>query len=163
MRRHRVSGYNLKFESPKSRTKETNILGKKIPEKTQENITKEFFEDLNVFAQSNISLALLYWLRSTVSFENNTVVIGKIKNIRFDFLSSLDTTSIFTLHTLLLHESLSIREHAAIFHQEEKQSRMTLMVLEDSGILKVEDGFYTINQIIYRQVVNVLRNKNLIH
>ena len=106
---------------------------------------------------------MLYWLHSAISFENNTVIIGKIKNIKFDFLTSLDATSIFTLHSLLLHDTLSITEHAAVFHQAEKQSRMTLMVLEDSGILISQNGEYTINQLIYRQVVTVLRNKNLIH
>ena len=106
---------------------------------------------------------MLYWLRSAISFEDNTVVIGKIKNIKFNFLTSLDTNSIFTLHSLLLHDTLNVSEHAEIFHKAERQSRMTLMVLEDSGILVSKDGEFHINHLVYRQIVNVLRNKNLIH
>lgn len=163
MSRHRVSGYNLRFENIIPERKGFQLLTNKKPDLSQENLKKLFFEELNHFAESNISLALLYWLRSTISFEENTVVIGKIKNINFDFLTTLDAASIFTLHALLLHESLTVSEHATVFNQEDRQSRMTLMVLEDSGILKSHNGLYTINQLIYRQVVNVLKSKNLIH
>lgn len=163
MKRHKVSGYNLRFESEQNNRRDLLKSIRKPIDTSQEGVKKLFFDELNQFAQSNISLALLYWLRSTISFEDNTVVIGRIKNIRFDFLNTLDTASIFTLHTLLLHDGLTVSEHAAIFHQAEKQSRMVLMVLEDSGILKLNNGKYSINRLIYRQVVNVLRNKNLIH
>jgi len=163
MKRHRVSGYNLEFDASKVQRKDILSSLRKPVDNSQEGLKKSFFTDLNAFAQSNISLALLYWLRSTLSFEDNTVVIGKIKNIKFDFLTSLDTNSIFTLHSLLLHETLNVKEHAEIFNQAEKQSRMTLMVLEDSGIIASKDGEFYINQLIYRQVINVLRNKNLIH
>ncbi len=163
MKRHRVSGYNLKFDENQLRRKDLFTLLRKTTDNSQEGLKRTFFTELNSFAQSNISLALLYWLHSVISFENNTVVIGKIKNIKFDFLTSLDATSIFTLHSLLLHDTLSLKEHAEVFSQAEKQSRMTLMVLEDSGILIFRNGEYTINQLIYRQVVTVLRNKNLIH
>ena len=163
MKRHRVSGYNLKFDDSQIPRKDILSLIRKPIDNSQEGLEKSFFTDLNGFAQSNISLALLYWLRSTISFEDNTVVIGKIKNIRFDFLTSLDTDSIFTMHSLLLHNSLSVEEHAEVFHQAKKQSRMTLMVLEDRGILVSRDGEFYINHLIYRQVINVLQNKNLIH
>ena len=163
MKRHRVSGYNLKFDDSELPRKDLLSSFKKQVDYSQEGLQKSFFTELNDFAQSNISLALLYWLRSAISFEDNTVIIGKIKNIKFNFLSSLDTESIFTLHSLLLHDTLNVREHAEIFHQAEKQSRMTLMVLEDSGIIVSKDGEFHINHLIYRQVVNVLRNKNLIH
>lgn len=162
-KRHRVSGYNLKFENAEPTKLEKRKLTRVGQADQQQILRKSFFEELNSFAQSNISLALLYWIRSTSSFENNTVIIGKIKNFEFDFLYSLDKNSIFTLHSLLLHESLTVKEHSEIFHQEEKQSRMTLMVLEDSGILKMTEGRYWINQLLYRQVVTVLKNKNLIH
>lgn len=163
MKRHRVSGYNLRFENNEAQRTDLLNAFRKQADDSQDGLKKAFFTELNSFAQSNISLALLYWLRSTLSFEDNTVVIGKIKNIRFDFLTSLDIASIFTLHSLLLHDTLSIKEHSEVFHQAEKQSRMTLMVLEDSGILVSKDGEYIINQLIYRQVINVLKNKNLIH
>ena len=163
MKRHRVSGYNLKFDESQVPHKDLFSTFKKKVDTSQDGLQKSFFSELNAFAQSNISLALLYWLRSALSFEDNTVIIGKIKNIKFNFLTSLDTNSIFTLHSLLLHETLNVKEHAEIFHQAEKQSRMTLMVLEDSGILVSKDGEFHINHLIYRQVVTVLRNKNLIH
>jgi hypothetical protein len=162
-KRHRVSGYNLRFENTDPTKYERRKLIRVSDAEKQQVLRKSFFEELNIFAQSNISLALLYWLRSTSSFEENTVIIGKIKNFEFNFLSSLDKNSIFTLHALLLHESLTVQEHSEIFHQQEKQSRMMLMVLEDSGVLKVNEGRYFINQLLYRQVVTVLKNKNLIH
>ena len=163
MKRHRVSGYNLRFESANLSKSESRKLNRMSEEEQQEYLQKDFFSNLNKFAQSNISLALLYWMRSTHEVTNNTIVIAKIEQMRYNFLSSLGETDIFTLHALLIHDSLSTQEHAALFHQSDKQSKMTLMVLEDNGILKNEDGRFKVNRLLYRQVVNVLRNKNIIH
>lgn len=163
MKRHRVSGYNLRFESNNLSKAESRKLRRMSGEEQQEYLQKEFFSSLNKFAQSNISLALLYWMRSTHEVTNNTIVIAKIEKMNYNFLSSLNEIEIFTLHTLLIHDSLSTEEHAVLFHQSEKQSRMILMVLEDNGILINQENRFKINRLLYRQVVNVLRSKNIIH
>jgi hypothetical protein len=163
MKRHRVSGYNLKFKPINLSRVEQRKLKRLNEEETQEELKKSFFKSLNQFAQSNISLALLYWVRSTQEVTNNTIVIGNLDNMRFNFLGNLNQHYIFTLHSLLLHDSLNLKEHAELFHQSEHQSRMTLMVLEDNGIVKSEEGRFRINRLLYRQAVNELRKKNILH
>jgi hypothetical protein len=163
MKRHRVSGYNLLFESNDLSAIETRKQKTKSEEERQKLLKQSFFTNLNQFAQSNISLALLFWLRSTKSVDGNTIVMSRIRNLNFTFLNKLNNDSVFTLHALLLHDSLSVSEHALVFHQSETNSRRTLMVLEDNGLLKSNDGRYIINRLLYRQVVNMLSNKNIIH
>tara|TARA_B100001109_G_C18863929_1_gene475727 strand:- start:239 stop:3256 length:3018 start_codon:yes stop_codon:yes gene_type:complete len=163
MKRHRVSGYNLTFEASFESRSEERKIKRKTEEEQQAYLKNKFFDGLNAFAQSNISLALLYWIRSTQKVENNTIHIGELKNMQFDFLRNLNDQYIFTLHNLLIHDSLNIEEHAQLFHQSQKQSKMTLMVLEDNGVLKITEGRYYINRLLYRQTVNVLKQKNILH
>lgn len=163
MKRHRVSGYNLQFEASDLSLLEARKQKTKTEEEKQQLLKESFFANLNQFAQSNISLALLFWLKSTKSVDDNTILMSRIKSLNFKFLNSLNNDSIFTLHALLLHDSLNIEEHALVFHQSEINSRRTLMVLEDHGLLKSNGGRYTINRLLYRQVVNMLSNKNIIH
>jgi len=163
MKRHRVSGYNLEYIHNNPSTKEARKLRKLSEAERQDYLKGIYFKKLNAFAKSNISLALLYWIRSTRDVKNNVIQIGMIGYLKFEFLSSMTEESIFTLHTLILHDSLSVTEHAVLFHQSEWQSKMNLMVLEDNGILKLEGDRYQINRLLYRQVVNVLKQKNIIH
>jgi len=163
MKRHRVSGYDIVFDSSHFSLAEQNKAAKLNPEKREAYLKEQYFKALNDFAESNISLALLYWLRSTVRVEENTIVIGQIKNLNFNFIDSLPRDSVFSLHALLLHDSLSISEHALIFNLNKHQSSLSLMVLEDKGILQSTDGRYQINRLLYRQVVNVLQKKNILH
>ncbi len=161
--RHRVSGYNIQFEFEEN-TKNAAKLNKISEEEQQEALKNDFFKQLNKFSDSNLSLALLYWLRSTKKVENNTIYIGNMIDFDFSFLKKLSMQPIFTLQALILHENLSIDEHAHIFNQTILQSRMELMVLEDRGLINQnEQNEFTINQLLYRQVVNLLKNKNFIH
>jgi hypothetical protein len=163
MRRHRVSGYNLEFGMNRPSRKDITKMRKLDPEGRQEYLKEKYFKRLNDFAGSNISLALLYWLRSTTEVKNNTIYIGMLGDMKFEFLSGMNEDSIFTLHALLLHDSLNVKEHAILFHQSEWQSKMILMVLEDNGILNLKEDRYSINRLLYRQVVNVLQQKNILH
>jgi hypothetical protein len=163
MKRHRVSGYNLQFESHDHSLLETRKFKAKSDIEKQDLLKESFFSNLNQFAQSNISLALLYWLRSTKSVEGNTIIMSRNKALDFTFLNNLDNDSIFTLHALILHDSLNVEEHSLVFHQSIKSSRRILMLLEDHGLLKSNENRYTVNRLLYRQVVNMLSNKNIIH
>lgn len=163
MKRHRVSGYNIKYSESLISKQEKRKFARLNDKEKGLLLEKSYFDSLNRFAHSNISLALLYWLRSTQHVEKNYITIGQLKNVNFDFLSKLPQESSYTLHALLLHDSLSIDEHALLFNQSEIKSRLDLMVLEDQGILNSTKGRYTINRLLFRQIVNVLTNKNIIH
>ena len=76
-------------------------------EKKQDYLSRQYFSDLNKFAKSNISLALLFWLRSTKEVSGDTITIGSLRDMDFSFLTSLETSKVFTLHSLLIHDGLT--------------------------------------------------------
>ncbi len=161
--RHRVSGYNIVFEESELISSQ-NKYNRMSTAEQQEYLKKAFFKELNRFSDSNISIALLYWLRSTREVKNNTIYIGRLSGFDFSFLKNIDTGSILTLHSLIIHERLTLSEHAALFNQSLDQSRLSLITLEDRGIInRASDDTFSINQLLFRQVVNLLKNKNIIH
>tara|TARA_R110002049_G_scaffold177901_3_gene345125 strand:+ start:768 stop:3797 length:3030 start_codon:yes stop_codon:yes gene_type:complete len=161
--RHRVSGYNIVFEQNELISSQSKFNRLTEPEK-QEYLKTAFFKELNRFSDSNISIALLYWLRSTREVKDNTIYIGRLSGFDFSFLKNIETSSVLTLHSLIIHERLSLEEHAALFNQSIDQSRLNLITLEDRGIInRDENDSFSINQLLFRQVVNLLKNKNIIH
>lgn len=161
--RHRVSGYNIIFEQNDLVGSQSKFNRLSDAEK-QEYLKIAFFKELNRFSDSNISIALLYWLRSTREVKNNTIYIGRLSGFDFSFLKNIEMGSILTLHSLIIHERLSLEEHAALFNQSVDQSRLNLITLEDRGIInRDENDSFSINQLLFRQVVNLLKNKNIIH
>lgn len=160
--RHKISGYNIYFE-PSENDLESKTFQKLTQEEKQEYLKKEYFSDLNKFAKSNISLSLLYWLRSTNEVTGDTITIGKIHKLDFSFLSGLSTSKILTLNALLTHDGLSVENHSLIFNLTVEQSKLILQLLYDDGIIVKNKEVYVINPILYRQIVNLLQSKNFIH
>ncbi len=162
LKRHKISGYNLSFKPSKEEESSKNY--KKIPdEKKQRYLSKQYFSDLNKFAKSNISLALLFWLRSTKEVSGDTITIGSLRDIDFSFLSSLETDKVFTLNSLLIHDGLTVESFSIINNISEAQSRLMLLVLLDDGVIVQKQGLYKINPLLYRQTVTLLQTKNIIH
>ncbi|GJM33327.1 MAG: hypothetical protein DHS20C18_23280 [Saprospiraceae bacterium] len=162
LKRHGVSGYKLEF-LPAKEDLESKKYQKLSPEAKQQVLKTAYFSRLNKLASSNIGLTLVYWLRSTSEVVGDKIAIMSLKDLDFSFLSSLSSRKIFTLHSILLHDGLTLNEHATVFNQPFSESElMLLMLYEDGIIIKVED-VYKINPLLYRPIVNWLISKNLIH
>ena len=162
MRRHRVSGYQLQYEPSAGDLQNKKFVALPAEEK-QVYLEQKYFQKLSLFAQSNLRLALLYWLRSTLSVTKNGVVISTSLNPEFSFLLSMPPARYFSLHALLLHDRLNPAELAQIFGENETTQRRQLQMLFDDGLLlRYPDG-YSLNPLLYRQIVNVLKQKNLVH
>ena len=162
LKRHKISGYNLNFKP--SKEEEESKSYKKIPDgKKQDFLFKQYFSDLNKFAKSNISLALLFWLRSAKEVSGDTITIGSLRDIDFSFLSSLETPKVFTLYALLIHDGLTVESFSLVNNLPEVQSRLMLYVLLDDGVIVQKNGLYKINPLLYRQIVTLLQTKNIIH
>jgi energy-coupling factor transporter ATP-binding protein EcfA2 len=162
LKRHSVSGYNIYFE-PSAEDDEKKSFKKLSDAEKQEFLKKNYFIKLNKFAHNNLSLALLFWLRSTKEVSKDTITIGSLDNLDFSFLSILSREKFFTLSSLLLHGGLTESEHALIFNESIDQSRSILTLLKDDGIIIKEANQYFVNPFLYRQVVNLLQQKNIIH
>ncbi len=64
---------------------------------------------------------------------------------------------------MILHDGLSASEHALIFNMSESSSKSLLMALEDSGIIFKGKTKFKINFQLYRPIINLLKNKNILH
>ena len=129
----------------------------------QDYLQKEYFATLNRIAQSNIMLALVYWLRSIIEIQEDEIFIRSIKGIDFSFLTELSEEKLFTLHAMLLHDGISISDHATIFQQTPEESKFAIFPLFDDGIIEHKEGLFYINPLLFRQVVNLLKDKNILH
>lgn len=161
-KRHRVSGYNLIFEPSLEDLKNKKYKG--LNEKgKQEYLKEEFFTQLNKIAKSNISIALIYWLRSTKHTSENAIEIGSISSMDFSFLKTLSNQKLFLLTMLLLNDGMTEDELIlATNYSVQKNRGIIYPLFEDGVVIKKDDVFY-INPLLYRQSVNLLMSKNIVH
>lgn len=161
LKRHQMSGYNIHFEpSPEIRLSRKY---RKLPDSEKQGyLEKQFFISLSKFAKNNLSLALIYWLRSTKGVEGNMIIFGFINPINFGFLESISTQKITTLHALLLHNLLSESNLSDILSKDAEDLQILVLLLHDDGIIVKQDNRYMINPLLYRQTVNLLQSRNFI-
>jgi len=162
LRRHRISGYNLHFEREDSELVKRKY--KKLSEKEMQNILiEDYFSDLNKFAKSNISLALLYWMRSTKEVSSDSITLSSVNEVTTSFLDVINQEKIFVLYLLLLHDGLSEDDVALIYNKSPNEMRLVLLTLYDDGIIIKREDLFIINPLLYRQIIFLLQSKNIIH
>ena len=162
LKRHRVSGYNILF-GPSSQDLQNKTFQKLSDPEKQTFLKEKYFSELNNFAQSNLSISMIFWMRSTIEVKNDNITIGSLEALDFSFLQGLSEEKVFTLFALLIHDGLSIRQHAAVFNQSEEKSRLNLLLLADDGIIIKTRKGYSINPLLYRQTVSMLQTRNILH
>ena len=161
LKRHRVSGYNLFFQP--SQLAKASKQYRKLPDHEKQPYLKNYyFTSLNKFAKDNISLALLFWLRSAKDVKDDTIYIGDLDNLDFTFLSSLSQEKIFVLYALILHDGLTISQLSDIQNKSYDQCKLIIILLWDDGIISMRDSFYIVNPLLYRHVISLLKSKNLL-
>jgi hypothetical protein len=162
IKRHRISGYNIYFEPADSTV--IKKKSKKLSDaEIQEYLKKEYFFELNDFAKSNISLALLYWMRSTKEVTTDSIKLGSVVDHDFSFLNAMGPEKLFILYLLLLHDGLSEGDVMKIYNKSLDEIRLNLLTLLDDGIIIKKKDLYLINPLLYRQIVYLLQLKNIIH
>lgn len=160
-KRHKFSGFKLNFIPPEDFSIKRSY--KKLTEsEKQDFLQMDFFNRLYHFSQNNLSLALIFWLRSVVNVEENNFNL-QYRQLNFSFLNSLSNEQIICLHSLLLHGNLSVEEYSELLGFQKRESFAKLMVLTDDGILIKNNNFFYINPLVYRQVVSHLSALNYLH
>ncbi len=159
LKRHKLSGYFIRYEDEQ---KSGNENQKKVKER-QEQLEIDFFNELNKFSSSNISLSLYYWLEAISEFTDKELFIKRFQTPDFSFLEMLSADKIFTLLLITLHGKINVDLHAEVCNQSEVKSQKILSILKEDSIVVLKDNYYKLNGILYRHVVQMLKNKNLIH
>jgi len=162
MKRHNMSGYKLKFLPDKSDINNKQFLKLSEEEKDQ-FLRNKFFEDLNKISQSNVGLAQLFWLRSIVSLTDNQINIASLSSINFGFLKGLSKEKVFSLAALLIHDGLTIEEHAKVFNMSIDQSKLLLYAMFDDGEIRITNDVYRINFLLYVHAIKLLKDQNILH
>jgi hypothetical protein len=111
----------------------------------------------------NASLALVYWLRSITEVKGDIMYIRSLKGLDTSFLNKLSEEKLFTLDAMLLHDGITIANHAEIFKQTNEKSKLTILLLYDDGLVVQKHGRFYINPLIFMQVINLLKDKNILH
>ena len=162
LNRHRLSGFDLLFES-NGNNAQNKKLKKLQKEDRQEFLSKQYFQKLNEISAGNVSVAMLYWLRSIVSIQDDTVVLNTSLEFKYDFLQNLSQFELFTLAAIINFDSISVADHAHLFNQSEEQSGLQLNQMLRYGILLEENSTYLIHPFLYRHLVALLKSKNILH
>lgn len=161
-KRHKVSGYNLVFE-PSSKESTRKKLQKMTLEDQQAFLEASYFSELNKIAKSNVSLALIYWLRSTREVREDSIVIGSLKDRDMSFMNSIDGDKLYGLSALIMHEGLSEENFASAMSISPSRARAILHPLYEDGIVIMDEDQYVVNPLLYRQTINLLKARNIIH
>ena len=160
-KRNAISGYNLVYEYDIGITRKKDFE-KLTYEEKQSLLEKEFFNSLNKFAQSNISLALLFWLRSIKEIQERKVCINSDLEISNTLLNSLSSEKVFVLQSLVLHDGLRVPDLAKTINHSLTETNQLTQILYDDGVLVKNDGVFLINPLLYRHSITLLKSKNLL-
>ena len=89
--RNKISGYNILFEIPDGEKNNKNL--RKLSDDEIQNVyRKKYFDSLNKFTKSNLSLSLLYWQLSANEVSEDTITIRPFIQPDLSFISSFDKT-----------------------------------------------------------------------
>ncbi|UXP31752.1 hypothetical protein N6H18_15500 [Reichenbachiella agarivorans] len=161
-KRNKISGYNIRFEPDTSWMSDKKFI-KMTEAEQQSRLKQKFFDELNDFAKSNVSMALIFWLLSTKTIENNMITIGTFQHPNLNFLKSLDMEKVYMLHALILHDGLTVSQVSEVLMRPQSSCQLMILALLEDGVIFQEKSVYVINPIVYRGMINLLKSKNLIH
>lgn len=159
--RNQISGYNV-FYKPTEADLENKAYLKLDEAGRQEMLSERFFKLLKRFCRSSISLALIVWMIAAREKDEETIEVSFIERPDLSFVANLSRVKVFILHLLTLQGSLSIDTMASSLNLDTRTIRMESRSMYEDGILQSEDDVFLINPIIYRYIVQMLREKNLI-
>ncbi|MDZ7657861.1 hypothetical protein [Fodinibius sp.] len=162
--RHQASGYSLYFE-PDDQIQQSRTYRKlkDQEEEAQEHLKEEYFEKLTTLAEGNSSIAMIFWIRSIRDFDETYFHIQSLEITSIEMIKDLNPQVLFALAAFVLHDTLLDEELAMVMNITLEESRLLLNRLRSRGMLIEKNESYTINHLMFRQVVRVLKERNIIH
>lgn len=155
---------NLKIEFlPKEESLKTAIFEKLGDEEKQSFLDDKFFKQLHKLSNGNISLALLYWIRSIQKIDKSMIYIKEIDNFEYSFIKNLSSEALFALQAIILHDGLTLHDFSIVMNKPLEDCRNMLMPMLEKGLLIQPHKKYNINPAIYKHILDYLSSKNYIH
>lgn len=164
MSRHTVSGYDLRFE-PTEELRDSRAYRKLSGDEAgQQTLLKNhYFEKLYEESKGNIAIALQYWQLSVKEIDEDTIVICPLEQLRLALGEGFSTNDLFALGAIIFHDDLTEQQLSDSLHIDFSTSRLILAKLTARSVLyRQQDRFY-LNNLLYRQVVDLLKSRNILH
>jgi len=163
LRRQKASGYQLHF-IPDVSTQKSRAYKKNLDddEASQEYLKDKYFHKLTNLAEGNATVAMILWIRSIKEFNDSHFIIESLDIINMASLDGLDSHSLFALSAFIMHDLLAPNELAMVLNDSESNCEMIISRLVSRGLLVKSGNYYELNDLIYRQVVRLLRNRNIL-
>ncbi|MBN2262399.1 MAG: ATP-binding protein [Prolixibacteraceae bacterium] len=161
-KRNHLSGFQIVFEADEDITASKNF--QKLDEIEQQQLLRStYFNTLRALSAGNISLAQLYWLRSTRMEGSDTIIISAIKEIDFSFIKKLSGDELFVMQALIIHDGLEIDDFSLVMNKPIIACRNLLTPLLEKGLLIKPRSKYNIHPIIFKAMAGYLTGKNFIN
>ena len=122
----------------------------------------KYFHKLTNLAEGNATVAMILWIRSIKEFNDSHFIIESLDIINMASLDGLDSHSLFALSAFIMHDLLAPNELAMVLNDSESNCEMIISRLVSRGLLVKSGNYYELNDLIYRQVVRLLRNRNIL-
>ncbi|MBF0353163.1 MAG: hypothetical protein HQM11_19185 [SAR324 cluster bacterium] len=163
LKRHRMTGYQLKFQIPEWMNEQRNLSKLKTDRQQQDYLLDYFFERLTEMAAGNIAIAIRFWLRAIQKIEEHTLILSPVVEFDDSFISQLSPNEIFTLGGMIQHEGLNTDNHARVFRLLPHQSELLMNQLSHKGLIVEKEGEFNVHPFLYRPVIRVLKRQNILH
>lgn len=162
--RHRASGYLLNFE-PDGEIVKSRDYRKLVDQedKAQEHLQEEFFENLAKLAEGNASIAIIFWIRSIHEFDDTHFYIKPLEVTMLEMVEDLSPRVLFALAAFIIHDTLIDKDLSMILNISEQESRLLINRLQSRSLIEQKNSAFTINHLMYRQIVLLLKERNIIH
>ncbi len=163
LKRHRVSGYKLRFETSPELLKSHKFKRLTSEISRQSFLENRFFEKLAELSAGNISAAILFWLGAIKSVSRDEMLLEPGIELDHTFLYQLPPDELFTLAILIQHEILNASECAMVFRQHSSDSVLILNRMLNRGFLQEDERGYRVHPLLYRPVIRALKSKKILH
>lgn len=163
MNRHRASGYSLQFEADDSMLRSRAYRKLDREEEAQEYLRRNYFAKLAELSEGNASIAMIFWIRSIREFDETCFYIKPLEVTSIEMIEELSPPVLFTLATFVMHDTISDMDLSMILNLSKEESRLMLSRLHARGLLLKVNQYYSLNHLIYRQIIRVLKERNIIH
>lgn len=162
IKRHRVSGYILRFDASPEDLKSKSYKKLRTEEERQKYLHERFFGQLSRLASGNIRVAILFWLMSIKEVTNDTMILSPGIEFEHAFVYQLPSGELFSLAAIIQHEHLNAYMHSLVFNQDVKESQVVLNKMLHKGYLQQKNDQFFIHPFLYRPVVKALKSKNIL-
>ena len=168
MQRHNQSGFRLRYAIDKELEKAVRrrVHRWRRPEDpaVQDALAQIYFKNLAEICKENISVVLIYWLRSLELSESDLLMVNPVSEIDLGIVRNFSLEQAFILIAVLQHDNLTAAELSSILDRDLIQTRLELEILWNDNILEFnqESTRFRINPIGLKAVEEMLEGRGLL-